>query len=110
MRSLSTHVLDAVFGEPAAGVTVTLARSDETGWHELAAASTDGDGRVRELAPHGLDAGTYRLVFDTAAYFAATGQVGFYPEVVITFRVVDERHYHVPLLLSPFAFSTYRGS
>ncbi len=110
MRSLSTHVLDAVSGDPAAGVPVTLAQSDETGWHELAAASTDGDGRVRELAPHGLDAGTHRLVFDTAAYFAATGQSGFYPEVVITFRVADERHYHVPLLLSPFAFSTYRGS
>jgi 5-hydroxyisourate hydrolase len=110
VRSLSTHVLDAVSGDPAAGVPATLARSDETGWHELAAASTDDDGRVRQLAPHGLAAGIHRLVFDTAAYFAATGQSGFYPEVAITFSVTDERHYHVPLLLSPFAFSTYRGS
>lgn len=110
MRSLSTHVLDAVSGDPAADVTVTLARLDGTGWLELAAAPTDADGRVRELAPHGLDAGTHRLVFDTAAYFGATGQDGFYPEVAITFSVTDERHYHVPLLLSPFAFSTYRGS
>ncbi len=65
------------------------------------------------LSSPGLEPGqetTPVLVFDTAAYFAATGQSGFYPEVVITFRVADERHYHVPLLLSPFAFSTYRGS
>jgi 5-hydroxyisourate hydrolase len=110
MRSLSTHVLDAVSGDPAAGVTVTLARADGAGWRELAAASTDPDGRVRDLAPHGLDAGTHRLTFDTAAYFRAAGQAGFYPEVSITFTVAEERHYHVPLLLSPFAFSTYRGS
>ena len=57
-----------------------------------------------------MPAGRYRFVFDTAAYFAATGQVGFYPEVVVVFDVVDDGHYHVPLLLSPFAYSTYRGS
>ena len=111
MRSLSTHVLDAVSGNPASEVTVTLARRSADGtWSELATAGTDADGRVRELAPEGLDPGTYRLVFDTAAYFTATGQSGFYPEVAITFSVTDQRHYHVPLLLSPFAFSTYRGS
>jgi 5-hydroxyisourate hydrolase len=110
MRSLSTHVLDAVSGNPAADVRVTLARrSDVAGWSELASATTDSDGRVRELAPGGLDTGTYRLVFDTAAWFTATSQSGFYPEVAITFTVDEDRHYHVPLLLSPFAFSTYRG-
>lgn len=111
MRSLSTHVLDAVSGDPACDVTVTLSRRSLDGtWSDVSAARTDADGRVRELAPDGLEPGIHRLVFDTAAYFTATGQTGFYPEVAITFSVTDQRHYHVPLLLSPFAFSTYRGS
>jgi len=114
MRSLSTHVLDTVSGEPAVGLAVRLGQRKgsgvDEGWVELSAAETDADGRVRDLAPDGLHPGTYRLVFATAAYFAATGQAGFYPEVAISFTVTDERHYHVPLLLSPFAFSTYRGS
>jgi len=102
MSSLSTHVLDATTGQPAAGVAVRLSRDGA----ELAAASTDTDGRIGKLAD-GLAAGTYRLVFDTGRYFTAT----FYPEVVVTFTVSGpERHYHVPLLLSPFAYSTYRGS
>jgi len=110
VRSLSTHVLDAVTGDPAAGVGVVLARRSAGGWSELASARTDVDGRVRELAPQGLAAGDHRLVFDTAGWFAATGTTGFYPEVAVVFTVSDERHYHVPLLLSPYAFSTYRGS
>ena len=110
MRTLSTHVLDAVSGEPAAGVRVVLSRRDDGAWTELATATTDDDGRVRELAPDGLDVGDHRLVFDTAAWFAATGTTGFYPEVSVAFTVSQERHYHVPLLLSPYAFSTYRGS
>ena len=109
MSSLSTHVLDAVSGEPAAGLRVVLSRRDGDAWTEVSTASTDADGRVRELAD-GLDAGDHRLVFDTGAYAAATGQPGFYPEVAITFTVSEERHYHVPLLLSPYAFSTYLGS
>jgi 5-hydroxyisourate hydrolase len=92
-------------------MTVALSRRSTDGtWIEVASAGTDADGRVRDLAPQGLEPVDHRLVFDTAAYFAATGQTGFYPEVAITFCVADERHYHVPLLLSPFAFSTYRGS
>jgi len=111
MRSLSTHVLDAVSGTPASDVTVALSRRSADGtWSEVAVAGTDADGRVRELAPQGLEPGDHRLVFDTAAYFAATGRTGFYPEVAVTFSVDEQRHYHVPLLLSPFAFSTYRGS
>ncbi len=110
MRTLSTHVLDAVTGEPAAGVRVVLSRRDDGAWTELGSATTDEDGRVRELAPGGLEAGDHRLVFDTAAHFAATGTTGFYPEVVVVFTVVEQRHHHVPLLLSPYAFSTYRGS
>jgi 5-hydroxyisourate hydrolase len=111
MSTLSTHVLDAASGQPAAGVRVTLDRRDGDAWQPLGAAVTDDDGRARDLAPGGLGAGVHRLVFATGAYFAATGQTGFYPEVSVVFEVTDTgRHYHVPLLLSPFAFSTYRGS
>ena len=111
MRTLSTHVLDAVTGTPASGVRVTLSRRSAQGaWSEVGRGSTDADGRVRELAPDGLGTGDHRLVFDTGAYFVATGRTGFYPEVAITFTVSEDRHHHVPLLLSPFAFSTYRGS
>jgi 5-hydroxyisourate hydrolase len=87
---------------------VTLERRDGGAWTELAGATTDDDGRSRafpELRP-----GVHRLVFDTDAHFAATGRSGFYPEVAISFRVADDRHHHVPVLLSPFAYSTYRGS
>jgi len=104
--SLSTHVLDAGLGRPASGVGIRL----EQGGVCLAEASTDSDGRVRELAAE-LPAGEYRITFDTGGYFAATGQRGFYPEVVVSFTVTDAaRHHHVPLLLSRFAYSTYLGS
>jgi 5-hydroxyisourate hydrolase len=111
VSTLSTHVLDAVSGGAATGVRVTLERRDDAegaSWAELTTATTDEDGRSRafpELRP-----GTHRLVFDTAGHFARTGQTGFYPEVAVSFAVTEERHYHVPLLLSPFAYSTYRGT
>jgi 5-hydroxyisourate hydrolase len=104
---LSTHVLDAVTGTPAAGVPVTL--TDAAGVL-LTRAVTDDDGRVTALATGELS-GVHRLTFDTGAYFAAQGVVGFYPEVVIAFDIDDpEGRYHVPILLSPYAYSTYRGS
>jgi 5-hydroxyisourate hydrolase len=103
--SLSTHVLDAVTGKPAAGVAVRLERDGVV----LTVAVTDADGRHREFAE--LAAGVHRLVFDTGAWFAAAGRETFYPEVVVAFTVADPAsHHHVPLLLSPFAYSTYRGS
>lgn len=105
MSSLSTHVLDTALGLPAQGVPVRLYQDDVV----LATGATNDDGRIAELAPK-LELGTYRLWFDVASYAAATGQDIFFPEVSVTFTVADERHYHVPLLLSPFAFSTYRGS
>lgn len=110
--SLSTHVLDATSGRPAPGVALALERRDGAGWRPAGQGSTDDDGRCRDLAPGPLDAGTYRLRFDTGAWFAAAGVTEFfYPEVTIAFRVTEpERHHHVPLLLSPFAYSTYRGS
>lgn len=110
MSSLSTHVLDATSGTPAAGVHVALSQRQDGTWADLGSGTTDADGRLRDLAPDGIGPGTYRVTFDTAAYHTATAQRGFYPEVSITFLVDEERHYHVPLLLSPYAFSTYRGS
>lgn len=104
--TLSTHVLDAALGRPAADVAVRLSRGGEV----LAEIRTDTDGRVRDSFPE-LTGGTYTLTFDTGGYFAATGQQGFYPEVAVTFAVTEPgQHHHVPLLLSPFAYSTYRGS
>ncbi|MFE9326566.1 hydroxyisourate hydrolase [Nocardia sp. NPDC052278] len=105
MSTIGTHVLDAVAGAPAPGIAVVLYRDTEV----LGSGVTDDDGRIASLGA-ALPPGTYRLVFDTGAYFAGRGVESFYPEVAITFVVIEERHYHVPLLLSPFAFSTYRGS
>jgi 5-hydroxyisourate hydrolase len=128
MTAITTHVLDVALGRPAAGVPVALQRVEapgatepgatepgatEPGATEIGRASTDDDGRVRHLGPAEIRPGTYRLVFDTAAYFLARhpGDRPFFPEVTITFTVHDQaRDYHVPLLLSPYGYSTYRGS
>lgn len=108
MSSVSTHVLDAVAGGPAAGVPITLIGANDA---VLAEGHTDADGRNGDLSQVPLDEGVYRLRFNTAAYFAAIGVTGFYPEVVIAFEITDSTaKYHVPLLLSPYAYSTYRGS
>ncbi|ORM25986.1 hydroxyisourate hydrolase [Williamsia sp. 1135] len=108
MTGLSTHVLDAVTGLPAPGLTVSL--HDDAGV-ELASAITDSDGRIASVTGGDLGEGTYRLTFDTGSWFSAREIENFYPEVTIAFAVVDTtRHHHVPLLLSPFAYSTYRGS
>src|SRR4051812_3828157 len=105
--SLSTHVLDAMSGRPAAGVAVTL--TDAAG-APLGTATTDDDGRIANLGED-LPAGVYRLHFDTGGYFARLDVSTFYPEVVIAFETTDATgKYHVPLLLSPYAYSTYRGS
>jgi len=110
MSAITTHVLDTALGRPAAGVPVRLVRIDRAREEPLAETSTNHDGRVPDLGPDHIVPGTYRLVFDVAAYAAASGQDCFFPEVVLTFAVTDDSHYHVPLLLSPFAYSTYRGS
>ncbi|AMM19303.1 5-hydroxyisourate hydrolase [Frondihabitans sp. PAMC 28766] len=107
MSHVTTHVLDSSVGRPAARVAVEL--QDATG-HRIAAGVTDADGRVATLGPDLLAPGPYRLVFATEPYFAASGTPTFYPQVTLDFAVTDESHYHVPLLLSPFAYSTYRGS
>ncbi len=107
MATLSTHVLDTSLGLPAAGVRVSL---ESGAGAALGEGVTDADGRVRAIGPERLDAGDYSLRFDTAAYFTARDTGGFYPEVVVTFVVEGDDHVHVPLLLSPYGYSTYRGS
>jgi 5-hydroxyisourate hydrolase len=109
VSQVTTHVLDTAFGRPAAGVTVVL-EHDRADPPAVATAQTDADGRVADLGPDRLEPGTYRLRFHTAAYFAELGAPTFYPEVSISFDIRDGEHYHVPLLLSPFGYSTYRGS
>jgi 5-hydroxyisourate hydrolase len=111
--TISTHVLDIAAGRPAAGVAVRLLRVDGSRPTVVSAAATDADGRVAALVPAAAveGPGTYRLIFDAAAYFAARGQDTFYTSVAIEFVVRDAaQHHHVPLLLSPFGYSTYRGS
>lgn len=106
--TLSTHVLDTAQGRPAAGVNLALHRLQDDEWVAVATATSDADGRASGLAPAGLQAGTYRLWFDTGGYFP---DGGFYPEVTVVFIVAGSaEHYHVPLLLSPYGYSTYRGS
>ncbi len=112
--SISTHVLDTAFGAPAADITVTLLRVDAHGDTTILSSHvTTRDGRVGALAPDGerLRAGRYRLCFDVASYFAADRRESFYNEICIDFKIGETpQHYHVPLLLSPYGYSTYRGS
>ena len=113
MSHITTHVLDLSLGQPAANVAVILeVQSPGGNWAEAARGATDTDGRLRDwVEAKALPAGTYRLTFDTRAYFSARKIASLYPQVVIVFEVRDaQEHYHIPLLLSPFGYSTYRGS
>lgn len=115
MTQITTHVLDVARGKPAEGLPVTLERSDGAGeWEIVWSGETDFDGRVKNVLPFGdrrLSAAVYRLTFDTGIYFSARSESSFYPIVTIVFDVRDPmQNYHVPLLLSPFGYSTYRGS
>ena len=106
MSLVTTHVLDTVTGLPAAGVAVVL-----EGEGLSVAGVTDADGRLRDLGPDRLDPGTYRVRFATSEWFLRQGRESFYPEVVVTLAVTEpDRHLHVPLLLAPYSYSTYRGS
>jgi 5-hydroxyisourate hydrolase len=108
--TLSTHVLDTSIGRPAVGVRVRLLQRLPAGdWGDVAEAATNADGRVAAW-PASLLAGTYRLTFAVSAYFAARGVETFYTDVTVEFVARDAGHYHVPLLVSPFGYSTYRGS
>jgi 5-hydroxyisourate hydrolase len=109
---ISTHVLNTAIGRPAEGMSVTLERTDGDAWHHVTGGTTNDDGRVGPLiVDEDLAVGTYRITFGTGGYYTGRNETSFYPEVRIDFRVDDATaHYHVPLLTSPWGFSTYRGS
>ena len=109
---ITTHVLDTALGRPGKAIAIELERVDGNVWHLVGGGVTDDDGRLRTLTPQGpVLTGTYRIRFQTGAYFEAQGTTGFFPVVEIHFTVADgAQHYHVPLLLSPYGYSTYRGS
>jgi 5-hydroxyisourate hydrolase len=112
MSRITTHVLDTSLGKPVRGVPVSLLVRDGTGFRELGRGVTDSDGRLRELLPgYRLEAATYQLLFEVEGYFRAAGRPSFFERVTLEFHVSDpSEHHHVPLLLSPFGYSTYRGS
>jgi len=110
--SITIHVLDTSRGKPAAGMLVTLERRANDGtWTAVGRGETDSDGRVKSLVSGPIETGVYRLPFDTATYFRERHAETFYPEATIVFTVTGrEQHYHVPLLLAPWGYTTYRGS
>lgn len=113
MSAITTHVLDTAHGRPADGVEVTLSRRASSDWRTIGTGVTDADGRVGDLLSDGqrLDVAVYRLRFAVARYFARDRRASFYPHVDVVFEVArPDEHHHVPILLSPFGYSTYRGS
>ncbi|SVD59927.1 uncharacterized protein METZ01_LOCUS412781 [marine metagenome] len=112
MSQITTHVLDTSEGKPAEGIKIELQKRSGTSWETLAEGITNSDGRIADLLEKdkALAPGIYRMHFHTSAYFQGLGIKSFYPEVSIVFETFDESHYHVPLLLNPFGYSTYRGS
>jgi len=112
MSQITTHILDTTKGKPAADVDIVLYRHLASGWDDIARGTTNKDGRVANLLPDEmlLPVGIYKLKFEITPYFQRLGMNAFYPFVEIVFEVNSEEHYHVPLLLNPFGYSTYRGS
>ena len=109
---ITTHVLDTTTGIPGKGIQITLNESKNNQWKPITTGVTNADGRIADLLPPGkkLEAGIYQMLFNTAAYYNSQQQDGFYPEVAIQFIVSNHDHYHVPLLLNPYGYTTYRGS
>jgi len=112
MSQITTHILDTSIGKPASGVGIHLQKPTKEGWENLASGSTSSDGRISNLLEDEvkLHPGIYSIIFDVAEYFANIGVKSFYPSIRITFEIFDDSHYHIPLLLNPFGYSTYRGS
>ena len=112
MSQLTTHILDTSQGRPAAGVRIALYETAGPDWREIAHGTTNADGRLPGLLPDGqrLVPGVYKMKFFVREYFERIGTAHFYPFVEICFSVADDSHYHIPLLLNPFGYSTYRGS
>ncbi len=112
MSQITTHILDTATGKPASGVRVVLCQKQAAQWEELGSGVTNADGRIADLLPEDslLEPGTYRLVFEIGSYFRGQNMPVFYPEAQVSFNLSDHSHYHIPLLISPFSYSTYRGS
>ena len=111
MTRLTTHVLNTAMGKPAAGMSVLLEKRSEKEWVKLALGMTNEDGRMADLPAGMVQApGAFRLTFETGAYFLKMNEPSFYPQVTVEFFIDEETHYHVPLLISPYGYSTYRGS
>ena len=112
MSQLTTHILDTAIGKPANNIVIRLQKQNEDKWQTIAQGETNADGRIANLLPPEriLSPGGYKMVFETAAYFSRQSVQGFYPKVEIQFGIYDDAHYHVPLLISPYGYSTYRGS
>ena len=112
MSQITTHILDTTKGKPAVDVTIALFQQAEDNWSEIARGVTNSDGRIADLLPKEmqLELGVYKIKFFTKEYFAQDGTANFYPFVEIVFDVASNEHYHVPLLLNPFGYATYRGS
>src|SRR5258705_9087060 len=110
MSQITTHILDTSVGKPAPGVPVMLEQKISDNWKKIAEVVTNEDGRVTNLLDKKkiLENGIYRLIFETAAYFSNQNKKSFYPRITIEFEIFDSSHYHVPLLLNPFGYSTYR--
>lgn len=113
MSTITTHILDTARGTPAEGVEIILFSQNDQDWQKIGSGKTDSDGRVKDLYKDrpNLTAGTYKMHFNTTLYFSATGDTLFYPYAEVVFIIdKNDQHYHIPLLLSPFGYSTYRGS
>ena len=112
VSQLTTHVLDTSIGKPGKDISIRLKQFANGSWQTIAQGITNADGRIGDLLPSNRNVlpGNYKMVFETGNYFAVNNTKGFYPEVEITFTVFDDGHYHVPLLINPFGYSTYRGS
>lgn len=112
MSQLTTHILDTTLGKPAQNVNIVLYQFHENHWVEISQGITNQDGRISDLLPNEvlLAFGTYKMKFETKTYFDRLSVQTFYPMVEIIFEISTNEHYHVPLLLNPFGYSTYRGS
>jgi len=112
MSQITTHILDTTRGRPVEGVTIILFQQHPEEWRELSIGTTNKDGRVTDLLKKGavLEFGVYKLRFEIQSYFETQATLSFYPFIEIVFNIDSEEYYHVPLLLNPFGYSTYRGS
>ena len=112
MSQITTHILDTSIGKPAAGVGIHLQKPTKDGWENIASGITNKDGRITNLLQPDvlLHPGVYGMLFDVADYFSNQKIISFYPSIRIEFETFDQEHYHIPLLLNPFGYSTYRGS